>query len=659
MRMLKQGIIVAILVGLQFINAENSGDKGPKVTFSGSNHFETRYGKKARLRSEQMDFFWDKDYRIQPWYYLKDFLDFNIGIQKFFVKGRFQVDEPSMGLHPENVSWYREFIPQRTFGFNGDVLTLETGTFQTVFGRGLTINLKDDPTVELSNLLDGVQMTFDLPWATIKGFAGREPNEKYLGIINNKNDTITIEKVGHYEEFIEADIMNLIEDYQARDNVYGLHLESFPFSYIPFLSFLSASSLGAGILNYRSDVESETFYFADTTFHQERTNILVPSWLANLSLGEVSVYGEYARTYATSHVYDTANNRDSINTKTGFATFLELSGGIGDFYLRGEYINYFYQYAKGEGLTNDNSARLLKRYSEPPWARFKQLWHLLSKHTFIPKVENVLGYNTEVTWTPNDNTQMLLTFSMGGQHKELENDSTKYSFFKFTEKERYYEVYAEWNQKIRDIMNIKVGLDYGQLDPLDTTVITGAFCTKVDFGPFQEKHSFGIGLEMVMNNTKFRAEKDYKKVRALTMEWVDSSEIHPDHLASPYDSVFRVYYNTPDIPVNAKSTHLEPTFNFLVELDYTFSSLFKLNGIFEQEMRVGGEGIVNDGIVLFDDILSNTRYFLNGGLTFSPGSRHTFILEAGSFSKKKICNMGICTILPAFKGVRFTIKSIL
>ena len=106
-----------------------------KVTFSGSNFFESRYGKKPRKHGyfEEQDFFWDGEYRIQPWYYIKDIFDMNIGINKFSFRGRFLVDAPSMGYHPEDTYWYREFFAQRTFGFSGDLINIKVN--QNVIGK--------------------------------------------------------------------------------------------------------------------------------------------------------------------------------------------------------------------------------------------------------------------------------------------------------------------------------------------------------------------------------------------------------------------------------------------------------------------------------------------------------------------------------------------
>ena len=631
-----------------------AGDNETKVTFSGNNFFEARYGKKPRDHGffEKDDFFNDGEYRIEPWYYIKNLFDINIGINKFYYRGRFQVDEPTMGYHPQDIYWYREFLPLRTFGYNGDILSIEAGNFKTEFGRGITISLKEDPQVELSNLLDGVHLMSELPFCTIKAFAGRNSSDKNLPIFEDPDSNINV--------------VNFIDDYQFRDNILGSHIELFPFSYIPFLSFLSASSLGGGILNYRnyvskldgiSDIDTvitatDTSFDTSYAYTQSRTNIILPSWLVNFSLGDLTIYGEFARGFTNEYDYvDSLNEEDIVSTDKSYAAFLEISGPIGDFYLRGEYVNYFY------GLESVLTGSVLSRYTDAPWARFKHLWHLLAKHTLIPHVQNHLGYNAEVTWTPSDRTQLLLTGNFGGHHEPLENDSTKYSLFKFGEGYGYYDIYAELNKKIREKIELKVGIDYGHIDPKEfDDVLYRTLASKVTFGPFNEKHSFGLQCEVQYNTFTFYAEEDYYKVKERILEVMPISEINPNDLTNPDPSVFTKYYASLDDEDKSKQEYSE--LNWLGELSYSFSSYVKLHGLIEFETLVG-DGDENEDIFIVDQIKTKSRLFPSGGFSFTPVPNHTFIFEGGSFSRVKLCNMGICTIIPAFKGLKFTIKSIL
>jgi hypothetical protein len=377
------------------IPASEDDDTKTKVTFSGSNFFEGRYGLKPRNHGfyEEYDFLRDGEYRIQPWYYIKDIFDMHIGINNFYYRGRFLVDEPSMGFHLEDTYWYRELFAQRTFGYASDILNIEVGHFKTDFGRGITLSLKEDPLVELSNLLDGVHLMSELDFGTIKAFAGRNLGEE------NQN-------------------LDFLEDYEIRDNIFGTHIELFPFSYLPFLDFMSASSIGGGILNFRTGVAEQELYIdedtiingTDTLFEydsvyiQPRENIILPTWLVNLSIGEVNVYGELARGYTRAYGYiDSLDREDTLSQKKSYSGFLELSGAVGDFYIRGEYKNYFYDYVKGVGVeTNSNTGTTLSKYTDPPWARLKHLWHLLAKRTLLPHIQDELGYNLEITWAPSD-----------------------------------------------------------------------------------------------------------------------------------------------------------------------------------------------------------------------------------------------------------------
>lgn len=650
-------IFVIGVVGLNKVAEAENGDT--KVTFSGNNFFEARYGKKPRDHGifEDMDFFWDGEYRIQPWYYVKDFIDMNIGINKFYVRSRFQVDLPSMGYHPENIYWYREFLSLRTFGYDGDILNGEVGNFKTEFGRGITISLKEDPLVELSNILDGVYLWTELPLGTIKGFAGRNINDQNYELHDPDYNTI-----------------NLIENYQFRDNVLGAHIEMFPFSNLPLIS---ASSIGGGLINFRNQVSkleeksyidsiiTSTDTLLDTTYvySQPRKNIYMPSWLANLSIGDITLYGEFARGYTEEYTFSDSLRKDTLLEKKSFAAFLELSAPIGDFYLRGEYKNYFYEYTKGIGIYDPDTLNpgniynfltgdVLARYTDAPWARYKHLWHLLAKRTLIPHVQDELGYNAEVTWTPSDRTQLLLTGSFGGRHKLVnEEDSTKFSMvtFKTGELGSYYDIYAELNQKIGEKIDLKVGIDYGKIDPKEPHILYRTLASKLDIGQFNEKHSFGIDFEFQANTFTSLAEGDYFKVKDLVMKNVPISEINPNDINNPDPSVFAKYY-TSQLADEFKTEQDNTGINVLTELIYEFTSLLKLSCLLEYETLVRG------GVVI-DNIETKSRFFPSGGFTFTPVEDHTFTLEAGSFSRKKICNMGVCTILPSFIGFKFRIIS--
>lgn len=658
----KQKVFAIIIILLSSVNLFSKGSD-TKVTFSGSNYLESRYGYKPRFHGfyEEQDFFWDGEYRIQPWYYIRNIFNMNIGVNNFSFQGRFLVDAPSMGYHPEDVQWYREIFDKRAFSYNGEILSITVGHFMTQFGRGLTINLKEDPLVELSTVMDGVLIESEFNLGSLRAFVGRD-----LGI-ENKN-------------------LDFKEEYEEGNNTFGVNGELFPFTNINALSILSSSSFGAGVVNYRRGVDNldtiididetidtDTTYDTIVKYVQPRTNIVVPAFFTNFSIGPVNLYGEYARSITLKHEYIDSLNKESVLEKDkGFATFIELSGAIGKFYLRGEYKNYFFDYIKEKGIsTNSIAGSTLYKYTDPPWARYKHLWHLLAKRTLLPYIQDELGYNFEVSWTPGDNTQIFINGNFGGHHLEKSKDSsnTEYSFFnfkkekdlKFGEGGSYYDIYAELTQNINDLLKLKLGIDYGQIDPKHVNILYRTIAGRLDIGPFKDKHLFGLQGELQLNRYKHLAEKDYGKLKEMITDYYPENEINPNDLTHSDSTRLHKYYKS--MSDDKKTIRYDEALNWLCELSYKFSSVLKLHGIAEFETQIGNGYEKNGDYFLYNDLVvdkliqSKSRVFINGGITITPVPKHSFTFEGGSYSRVKICNMGVCTIIPAFKGVKFTINS--
>ncbi|MEW6042578.1 MAG: DUF6029 family protein, partial [Elusimicrobiota bacterium] len=298
-------LIVFLIVSACLGQAPDVQSYTPKISVSGSNLLQFARGYNI-----------DKPSTKEPWNYLTNYLDFDIMVQNFFLQGRFQIDEPSLGYNPYPPV-YREYFSRRSVGFKTSLLNIEAGHFNTLFGRGLTLNLQEDITIERAKILDGLLMQVPLPWIELKGIVGRGIEEKISqGFIISDyyvmNDTMWITDLTQSQSF---------DNLHYRDNIIGFHLESFPFSYIPLLSFMSGSSIGCGIIQYRTNVSEieigrkieainvidSTTWQTDTTFGQEymyyqnRGNVYLPSALMNISVGSYDMYIEHARMLYKRH----------------------------------------------------------------------------------------------------------------------------------------------------------------------------------------------------------------------------------------------------------------------------------------------------------------------------------------------------------------------
>ncbi len=366
--------------------------------------------------------------------YLTDYLDFDVGIKNFFVRGTFLVNSPSVGYNPYP-EIMKEFFHRRTIGFKSKYMNIEAGNFKTAFGKGLTLNLRENRKTEKNYVLDGAYMMSDLPWFTFHGLAGRSPENKFKGmdIVNNSN------------EFDSAFVM--FEDVNYRDNIMGAYVESFyPFSDIEPLAFMSGSSWGCGIVYYGNDVKVPgskkipDTTATDTTIKvitwQNRNAVYLPSWFMNLTLGPVDIAYENALMFYNQYRFiDTTQSEEITNDYYSYSGYLSLGVSLGDFYLSGEYKNYFYARKWSPGFA------VVNKWVEAPDARQKHGWHLLTKHTLNRTMDDDIGYNTTVNWSRNKTT-LMTNFSVGSNHI-MNDDSTKYSLVGLDEDTRYWESYTQ------------------------------------------------------------------------------------------------------------------------------------------------------------------------------------------------------------------------
>jgi hypothetical protein len=595
-------IIISLLLSTACLGQDNE-DSGPGITVSGSNQVNGSYGEIMYHPDKLMEGTGD---------YLTDYLDFDVGIKSFFTRGTFLVNSPSVGYNPfpEIVN---EFFHRRTVGFRSKYMTVEGGHFKTAFGKGLTLNLRENRKTEKNYVLDGVYLMSDLPWFTIQGIAGRSPEnslkEMYLSMVDPNNDLDTIS------------ITTKLEDINYRDNVIGVFIESFyPFSEIPALSLLSGTSWGGGLVYFRSDVEKP--FDTSLTINKElkkylfhpRNTTFLPSWFLNLSLGNFNLSYENALMYYNTHDTDMVNfEEEKTNTYYSYSGYLSCGISLGDFYLSGEYKNYFYarkisfeQYA-----INNPGFNVVKNWVEAPDARQKHGWHLLTKHTLSRPMDDDLGYNASINWS-REKTALLTNFSIGGDHL-LNDDSTKYKMFTFAEERRYWESYSQWEQNFTDWFNITFGFSIGIMDNiyypnrLDRTL-----GSKLLFGPFADKHSFELIVEGQYTTEDF--EHPFDTTQNTISQDVYNLFIKPSYSLSPFLSIF-------------------------------------LAGEIEPEFYKDYNAAKND-----DD--TDINYYFSGGVTFSPVENHVLTIEAGSMSGRMECNPPPCVYIQSFKGIKVTLNSI-
>ena len=569
MLQIKALIVALILTSASF--AQDNEDSGPTVTVNGSNQVSGSYGTIMYDPYKPVEGTGD---------YLTDYLDFDVGINNFFVRGTFLVNSPSVGYNPVP-EIFNEFFHRRTVGFRSKYLTVEGGHFKTAFGKGLTLNLRENRKTEKNYVLDGAYLMSDLPWVTLQGLAGRSPEKKF-----KKIDLINISN-----EF--DSVFAMLEDVNYRDNIIGAYMESFyPFSHVPALSFMSASSWGGGMVYYGNDVKVPgSIKVIDTTgtitkvvTYQNRNAVYLPSWFINLSFANFDLCYENALMFYRKYEFiDTLVSEEITDIYYSYSGYLSLGVSFWDFYFSGEYKNYFYAREWSPGFA------VVNQWVEAPDARQKHGWHLLSKHTLNRTMDDDLGYNATLNWS-RDRTTLLTNFSIGANHI-INDDSTRYSYFGLDEETRYWESYTQWEQNFTDWLYTKLGISIGIIDPLDPNLLERTAGAKVIFGPFANRHSIEVSFEAQYNTKDF------------------------EH---PVDTIH--------------DTIAQDVFNFFLKPSYSFSPYLTvfLAGEIEPELyrnyyaaETGEEPDVN--------------HYFSGGITFSI-ENHTLSLEGGSMSGRMECN---------------------
>jgi hypothetical protein len=193
----------------------------------------------------------------------------------------------------------------------------------------------------------------------------------------------------------------------------------------------------------------------------------------------------------------------------------------------------------------------------------------------------------------------------------MNDDSTQYSYFGLDEETRYWESYTQWEQNFTDWLYTKLGISIGIIDPLDPNLLERTIGAKAIFGPFAERHSFELSLEVQRNTKEFE---------------------NPD--------------------TSNRDTIAQDVFNFFLKPSYSFSPYLTvfIAGEIEPELY-------RDYYVAETGEEPDVNYYFSGGITFSI-ENHTLSIEGGSMSGRMECNPPPCVYIQPFKGIKVTLNSI-
>ncbi len=589
------------------------------LTISGRNEFKFADGYKT-----------DRDVP-KPWSYLVNSTDFGITAWKLSFKGRFDIEEPSMGFNPVEPV-HREYFSMRTLGVQLDKLAIEAGHVGTQFGRGLTLSCKEDREIERYSLIDGVYGTFRTDRMTLQGIAGRPYH-----LLNDPRSLLSYSPEG-FGGALDTILVQASPDLRQRDMIAGLYSEFF----LPVDKFaipaITSGSLSGGVVRYAHDVGPLDHAYHDTTlfWYQPRRLFWLPSAALNVSAGDFGLSVENSWLAGREFYLDTSSNgtyeaREDIPASR--STYISVNGAIGSFSLLAEYKSYYYD-RSGADISASGG------FFIPPAVRFQHSWHLLNKHLRSNLMGNELAYNLLLNWSPNEAALFTANATFGGKH-EHGNQET------LVPEDPYWEVYTEWQQEMNDYLSVKAGLDFGKIDPdpPNREVTFRTLAGTVEAGPYHERHSFRVTVESQLNSKPVLAEKNMNELKRKII-----LTLNPDTTGSEN----WVEDNASLIPASYRDVHTQYVFNILVALEYSFKHWFSVSFTYEHESLPEAR----DNVTILSAITSKKRDFSSVGVRIEPIEGTTIRGEYGTMSGGKKCTLGTCVDLPPFKGFRFTIESV-
>ncbi len=626
------------------------------ISVSGSNSLEYATGDKDIDKSVE-----------KPGDYFVDHMDVELGVNNFFFKGHFQVEEPNKALHGS--SKYDEVLSRRTMGFHSPSFNIDVGHVQAIFGRGLCLNLQEDLSTEKYTTLDGVYIEAPLSFVTIKAISGRPLEKKVYTLKSLKKDWSNGGTL--QEDYPVAEI----DDMNYRDVISGLYTESFPFAENDMFSLISGTSIGVGFTHFLNNVEdmtqdsivdtvvvtnpitllSDTILTYEEKYHKDYNNIYLPSGFINLSLFDWDLGVEYVKVLASNYKYSSSTYSDVRKDTSTSSSYISLSGPIAlGLSVMAEYKNWDFAPANSGAY---------EAYVDGPTARYHHLLQLLNKHVPANFMNDMLGYNVVFSWNYFDPTSLTAGFSFGGDHKN-NADSTfnvdpvtaavdtvltiKHSLFGYSDKNNFHETFLELDQEITDWLHGKFEFQFGQPDQSEPEDESVAFGTKLSFGPFNDKHGFIFHTEVQKKTKRYHSEIDSQTVRNVVIA-CDVADPTTSIVPAGTDAIY--FYNS--IPDSVKTVYKKSGINFLLNLSYSYSPYF--SSVVTYELEAHPE---NSTEITQDKIPEvKTHTYRSVGINIKPTDNHSIILEYGSFSGGQKCNLGACTVIPAFEGFKFSINS--
>jgi len=573
--------------------AQEAGSSGPDVSITASNQFQ--FGRGDALSEPGVDA------EPTPLDYLMNTTEFRLGVGAFFLAGRFNLDEPSRwATSSSHVAEYREYFSRRTLGFTSDHIDISVGHFLTGFGRGLSLNLREDRLLDTANILDGALLRTRLPFLDLQALAGRPSHSSSSAVAG-----LAPAAGSAYQKL-----------------VLGAYADVYPFFKADRLSALSGASIGLGLVNYRDSIGPQllvplidsivvTVIDSVTTLYdtitsgvpsQDRTELYVPTFALNLPTPWVDLYIEHARLYTKAYWYDSLQYLPfEFEQKPSFATYASLGATHFGFSLLAEYKDY--RLGHNQDYTMRNGVRTMVYYVDPPAARYRHSWSLLTRHEPANLVEDVRGYATVLTWSHLDNTTIAAAYSTGGPHREA-------SVFAFDLERGYWDVYLEWNQTFGSMVQLKVGLDMAKMDPLYNRDRNYLGAAKVSIGPFASRRTVTVHAELERKSREFDV----------------------------VDPVLYVKTGTEKVR----------TTNAVVALGYSISPWASAALTWEHAELPDALSLPN-----------RTDDYFSAGVTVKPSPKHTLVVEYGSFGGGMKCTYGNCFTLPPYQGLRITLTNVL
>ncbi len=507
-------------------------------------------------------------------------------------------------------------IRKRWLEYDGEVFWFRVGHLQTMWGRGLALNLFDDQLTDYDNTLDGFHFKynkFDYFKSEIIGGKGKVRNI-YTDIPSDRPNREDKFKLfgGRLEIANIIDPLRISFSYIWSENKSPFYIEAYnPGKIEIFDTLTTIQETPSFEISYSGSVID--FHFENVYRHIKPN----PDFYEYEHFGKMDTVNFSGKKY-TNSLYGSLN----IN--------------LNMFSVMVDYKKY------GFDITNPEERRLFSRrpgrmgaYLNPPTVYKELEWTLASRHAHIIDFNDEIGYQCELQFSPGDYLSLMVNYSKSSRNAAWSDTSS--GMESIFQKEKIESIFPSSEEPFMPAWELIVGAE-GWWNDL-----------------FYKLYFINNAMTKEYHDTPNQfTKRSLEKSKCFTMPGEIEYSLRKHGLAVAFE--FQNYtvtketimpdFTTTDDPDDLATNVLETLeYSRLLQFKYSYSPVFSIGLIREisrQVEPVKGDTKNWDGVEVVLNITGNNQ------LTLFAGS------ERGGIR----CSSGICVPVPAIEqGIRISLNS--